>query len=239
VLHRPDAREDGAGARPPRVSVASRGLARDPLALAVRERGAPVETRRDLHPRPGPSARHARDETDVQLARRFLHETLLDADAGRAQLREARARDLRIRVLHGGDDAGDAGRDHRVGARRRAPVVAAGLEVDVERGPARPRARLRERERLGVREARLLVPAFAHHRAVLDDDAADPRVRGGRIQPEAGQLERPTHEAEVGGVGHNFGARRALALPGRFTSWIASRKSSNRWKSSYTEAKRM
>src|SRR5262249_38004473 len=110
-------------------------------------------------------------------------------------------------------------------------------EVDVEGRALGAAACLLQRQRFRVRQAGLLVPAGADDRAVLDDDAADAGIRGGRIQAAGGQLERPPHELAVGG-GHYFAALRAR-FSGFLTSRIASWKSSTRWKSSYTDAKRM
>ena len=80
--HGADAGEDRAGARAPAMAVGARGLAGDPLALAVRERRAAVEARRDLHAHPRPAARHARDEADVQLARFVGQQPDVDGDPG-------------------------------------------------------------------------------------------------------------------------------------------------------------
>ena len=56
---------------------------------------------------------------------------------------ESAARDPRIRVTHGGDDARNARRDERLGAGRRAALMAARLEADVRRrsGGGTPAAR--------------------------------------------------------------------------------------------------
>ena len=40
---------------------------------------------------------------------------------------------------------------------------------------------------LGVRFARLLMPAFADNFAAFDNNAADARIRGGGIQPALGK----------------------------------------------------
>src|SRR5207248_7971803 len=69
VPHRAEAGQDRAGARPPAMPVCASRFAGDPLALAVRERGAAVEARGNLHAYPGPAAGHPRDESDVEFAR--------------------------------------------------------------------------------------------------------------------------------------------------------------------------
>ena len=113
-------------------------------------------------------------------------------DAGGAQARQAGAIDLREGVGQGDDDPGQAGGDERVAARRRAPVVGAGLQRDPGRG-ARCRLALRlriaQRHHLGVGAAGLLRGAPAQHAAVcMADDTAHAGVGFG--QAEGGFCER-------------------------------------------------
>ena len=83
------------------------------------------------------------------------------------------------------------GVDDRVGAGRRAAVVRARLERHVERRTARRVARLLERDRLGVADAVVLVPALADDLAVAHDDRADDRMMiAGLPAPALGELER-------------------------------------------------
>ena len=75
----------------------------------------------------------------------------LDLDAGLAQPGEALARrPSPVGIAGGADHPGDAGVDQRVGARRLAAVVAAGLERDVGRRPAADPCCRRRARRLGV-----------------------------------------------------------------------------------------
>ena len=60
-----------------------------------------------------------------------------DFDAGLAQAGEALAGDQRVGIGDGRDDARHAGRDQRVDAGRRAALVRAGFQVEVEGGAAR------------------------------------------------------------------------------------------------------
>ena len=142
---------------------------------------AAVERDRRLQAQPRPAALHARDEADVELARLVAAAAPLDGDAGRREPRRAAARDERVRVAQGDDDAADAGGDERVGARRRAAVVRARLERDVDGRAAdvdAARGGVAQRHHLGVRAAGFLRVAAADDAAVgADDDAADARVR--------------------------------------------------------------
>ena len=118
---------------------------------------------------------------------------------------DARAVHLVGRIDHGRDDAGDAGGDQRVGARRRAAVVAARLEVDVDGRPAGV-ARGPQRRHLGVVAARPLVPALADDDAVADDHRAHHRVRRRGAPPVLGELGAAVQLSAVALVDHDAGA---------------------------------
>src|SRR5581483_7257916 len=66
--------------------------------------------------------------------------------------------------------------DHRLRAGRRPSNVVARLERHVQRRVARTLARLPQRDRLGVLDVRVLVPALAHDLVVAHDDCADERM---------------------------------------------------------------
>src|SRR5690606_30132755 len=100
----------GAGAKP--MHVAPRVGAGNPLALAVRERGPAVETRRQLAADPRSTARHPREEAAVHRTRLRFEHADLDLDAGGPQPLETRAGN-RIRVEHRADDTRDARLDQR------------------------------------------------------------------------------------------------------------------------------
>jgi hypothetical protein len=85
-------------------------------------------------------------------------------------------------------------------ARRRASMVVARFEIDVERGAGCVGAGLFQRDHLGVRAAGALVPAFTDDLLVLRDDATDARVRRGGVQPLLRQLEGTPHHGVVEGV---------------------------------------
>ena len=64
------------------------------------------------------------------------------------------------------------------------------LERHVEGRAARRVAGLLERDRLGVADAVVLVPALPHDLAVSHDDRADERMVAGLAASALGQLER-------------------------------------------------
>ena len=198
VEHGAYAGQQRAGALAPGVAVGASGFAGDPLALAVLERGAAVERHCRLQPDPGPLPLHAREETDVQLARRIGLRAAVDDDAGRAQACRALAGHQRVRVFDGHHDAGHTGIDQGVAARRRAAVVRAGLQRDDDGGALCAFAmlgRVAQGHHLGVRPAGLLRVATADHAAVgRHDDAADPRVRLGQPDRLLGERQRVAHQ---------------------------------------------
>ncbi len=167
-------------------------LAGDPACVAARRGEAPVERHRRLVGHEGTVFGDPRPERLVLAsgAGGDLAVGKLDLDARLAQPGEAAAVRLRVRIAGRRHDAGDSGRDDGVGARRRAALVRARLERDVERRAAGLLARRLERDHLGVRPAGPLVPALADNLAVGDDDRADDRVRMRRSAPTLGELER-------------------------------------------------
>ena len=167
-----------------------------PSASAVRPSRLGAEL--DAHPRP--AALDAREEAAVEFARLRLQQAALDLDAGRHQLAEALAVDRRVRIAAGGDDAGDAGGDQRVGAGRRAPGVRAGLEGDVGGGAARLVAGLAQRDAL-PRAARRRARGSPRRRpcpcARSRSRPSGSGLRG--VGAALGQAQRARHHRVVGG----------------------------------------
>ena len=98
-----------------------------------------------------------------------------------------------------GSYAADAGLDQRLRARRRAAVVGAGFERDVSRhAPYRFGSRVQRRD-LGMLAAGEFMPALSHQPLAVGDDAAHARVRVGRAQATARQLQCQRHETVIGG----------------------------------------
>ncbi|KAG0163496.1 hypothetical protein DFQ30_011482, partial [Apophysomyces sp. BC1015] len=85
LAHRADAGEDRACAGAPCMPVSARGAGGDPLALAARQCGAPVQCRRELEPDPRNAARHPRHETDIQLLGLVREQPAAHVDARVAQ----------------------------------------------------------------------------------------------------------------------------------------------------------
>ena len=117
-------------------------------------------------------------------------------DAGMGQRREA-ARRRRIGVAHGGNHARHPGLRQALGARRRAPVVGAGLQAHVRRRPAGTLTGRIERMDFRVGLAGATVPAFTDYLACVDDHATHARVGVGAVEAAAGEPQRARHEAIV------------------------------------------
>jgi hypothetical protein len=142
---------------------------------------------------------HARGLADLAV-----HE--VDPHALVAQDARAAAGGLGGRVVGGDHHAGDAGGHDRVGARRRAAVMAAGLQRHVH-GRARRVARgLLERHHLGVALARRLGDPLPDHAPVLDHDGTDHGVRAGLPARASSKFDGPQKVLCValrrGGVRH-------------------------------------
>ena len=108
-------------------------------------------------------------------------------------LAKALAGDQRVGVCDGRHDARDAGLDQRIDAGRRAALVRAGLQIEIERGAARLLAGLRERDNFGVMEPGVGVEAAAHDFAIAHQDRAHQRIGAGQRPAFARQVERFAH----------------------------------------------
>jgi hypothetical protein len=169
--------------------------------VALRGGDAAVEGDRGLQEDEGTPARSGDEEPLVERARLRFRDADGDGKPGAAQRAQAGAVHLRVRVLDGDHDAPHAGRrDHR-GARRRPSVVRAGLESDVQRGPASVRGRAAKRSDLGMLASGAAMERLADHAAALDHDASHHRVWVGLSAPAAGERERPAHPRLVVGDG--------------------------------------
>src|SRR5450631_1457265 len=199
LAHRADSRQDCAGARTPAVAIGARGSAGDPLAHAVRERGATVETGRNLQSQPWPPRLHALDPTRVEIARLGFAQPDFDRDTRGVQA-VGTARRLWIGVAHRGDHAADACRKQRFRARRRPPMVVAGLQRDVRGGAARiiaALARVGQGAHFRVRFAAALVPALTEHLRAARDDTANARVWSRRVHAALRKLQRARHQFAI------------------------------------------
>ena len=152
--------------------------------------------------------------------------------------------DARVGVLDGAHHAGDAGLQDRVGARRRAAVMRAGLERDVHGLAARPLAGQRQHLGLGVRPAARLGAAARDDlaRRLVDDHRRRRRGWGrcgrARAWPDAAPpacSADPAHRSRLNAschpstsmlsVGRLCGARLGSACGGRRDPWRPGRRS--------------
>ena len=118
---------------------------------------------------------------------------------------------FRIGVFDRRHHARNAGRDHRIDARRRFAEMRTGLQRHIERGAARGFTGTSQRLGLGMRPSAGLRPATADDDAILDDDGTDGRVRPGAPQPTPAERQRELHEALVRRFGL-FGFLRVLVF---------------------------
>jgi hypothetical protein len=129
----------------------------------------------------------------------------LDLDPLVAQDAGAAAARLLGRIVGGDHHSADPGGEDRLGARRLAAVVGAGLEGDVHRragGVVAALAAVGERRHLGVDAAELGVKPFPEDLALAADHGADERVRAHPAAPAIGQLQRAAQKGAVGICDH-------------------------------------
>ena len=166
----------------------------DPLAGSIFQRCLAVQTRCHFQAQPRPTAGHARNEADVECSRFHFEKAALGDDTGLRESGYSSSGDLRVGVLHGCHDARDAGGDQRIGTRRRATVVTAGLKRHISRRAARGVISGAKRMDLGVRLSGTMMPTFADDPAILDDDTAHPRIRCRRVEATLGEREIPSEK---------------------------------------------
>ena len=176
------------------VHAAPRLLARDPAATGNRDPS--VERRRGFVGDEGP-AEGLPDAPGLVLPARVEIVEQLDLDTCATDSIEPASIHQRVRIAGADHDARHSRRHDRVGARRRATVMRARLERHVEGRAARCVARLLERDRLGVPDSVVGVPALPHDLAVSHDDRADKRIVAGLAASLLGQFERAEEVTHV------------------------------------------
>jgi hypothetical protein len=116
------------------LAVGARCLAGDPLALARGGGDAPVERAGKLEMKERPPILHPQQEAGIDLGRLGGALAHLHDDARCLEPGVALPFHPGIGILQRRDDAGDAGCHQGIGAGRRATVVRARLERDIDRG---------------------------------------------------------------------------------------------------------
>ena len=180
------------------MDVASSGLAGDPAGGAVAARDLAVERCGHLPNDEGQTRARVLEEGLVLPFGFAVKEAVVDLDACCRESRVPGAVDEGVRVAQSRDHADDPGLDHCFGTRRGATHMRARLERRVERGALRAVAGLSEREDLGVRGARTLVPALTDDAILGDDHGAHRRVRRDHPPTPFREPEGPFHVRLVG-----------------------------------------
>ena len=196
--HGADAGENGVVIVAQFLHVGAGALAGDPAAIVVGRGDFAVQRDGGLERHQRPAGAHEVQERLIQLLG-FGGEFggHFHFDARLAQPAKSLARHQRVGVLDGRHHARHAGRNQGVGAGRRAALVGARLQVQVERGAARLLAGLRQRDHLGVLDAGVGVEAAAHHFAIAHQHGAHHGIRAGQRPALARQVERFAHVCGV------------------------------------------
>jgi hypothetical protein len=192
-----DSDRDRVGARAEQVDLRARVRPRDPFRGPGSRGDASVEGKRELDRHVGQPERDVlRPRKNLKARRRLAHPER-DFDARGAERLDAFAFHVRVGVATSDDDARDLRRDDRLGARRRAPVMVARLERDVERRALGARTGGAQRSDLRMIDARTFVMTRCDELASTHDDRADVWIR--RRPPVLRVDEREIHEALVVG----------------------------------------
>ena len=173
----------------------------DPLGVAAVGGDLAVERHRRLEQDPGPAGAGALAKGLVEQPRAVgqiaVGEHHLDAVV--AQDPQAAAGGVLGRVVGGDHHAQDPGLADRVGARRRAAVVAAGLQRHVQRGVGQVvSAGGANRLDLGVGRAERAVKALADRPVAVGDHRPDQRVGADPAAALLGELDRASQVAAIG-----------------------------------------
>ena len=195
--HRTDAGEHRAAAGPQVLHIVACRIGGDPAALAIGQRGAPIQTHRKFDAHERPARAHALDESAVELPRRLGHEPAGDIDTRLAQALLAGPADARVGVPQRIDHARDTGANQGLGAGRRTAVMTAGLQAHVGGRTPRTRAGRRQRIGFGMRGSGTFVPALAHDLAAVDQHTADARVGVSRIEAAPRERQRARHHRAI------------------------------------------
>ncbi|CRM03158.1 hypothetical protein [Pseudomonas sp. 31 E 6] len=131
---------------------------------------------------------HTFEKPRVQRPRLSFQHAAANLDPGLGQTLHAAPRHFRVRVLHAGHHARDAGTHQRIGAGRRVAVVAARFERHVHRGATGLVTGGAQGVGFGMRFAGAFVPTFTDHLPIAHDHAAHSRVGVSGVQAVARQF---------------------------------------------------
>ena len=194
-----------------------------PLRLARRGGDAAVEACGDLQGDPGAPIQNEPFEGGDGARAVAGQGPPGGLDPGVGQLLHAAPRDEGVWIDDAGEDARNPGGDERVGARWGAPMVAAGLQRDVDVGTPRGLTRCEDGHDLGVRVPGPLRDALADDATLPDHDAAHEGVGARSMGGDLAKLERAGHEARLGGhVPPLRSSRRSTRLASSDTNSLTS-----------------
>ena len=163
------------------MAVAPCAFAGDPLARAVVERGFSVQAGGDFHAQPRTAATHTRNKADIQFLRLAFEQTDGSLKTRVRQGSQASACHQRVGVCHCSHYPCDAALDKGRGAGRGASRVIARFQRDIGRRAACSFSCAAQGVHFRVGLAGAFMPAFTDDYAIAYDNAADSRVRCGRV----------------------------------------------------------
>jgi hypothetical protein len=174
--HRSNTRYHRGRTGAPALNVVASVFTGDPLARAVGQRGAAVQTHREFDAHPREPLPHALHETDVELGGFRLHETGLDGNASAQQRISALATHAGVRILDREDDASNARLNQRINTGWCATVMTTGLECYICGCACNGLFGCANGSNFRMRLAGALVPAFGNDAIALGDNTSNPRI---------------------------------------------------------------
>ncbi len=195
--NRADARHHRVVHGPHDVNEPVRGCPRDhETRLTRRRRRIKIRRQGEFQGDHRPPVGHPQEMSELGPPRLLREDPRLTSIPAPAKMGAAPA-DAGIGIVNRIDHAPHPGRDNRIGARRRPPMMTARLQSHVKRRAARLRSRLTQGFGFRMRTAAGLGPAARQNGAVFDNERADGRIWGATPKSAPAERESRGHEPLV------------------------------------------
>ena len=158
--------------------------------LRRRRRNLPIQRHRRLQRHQRRTVPNVARESLIQPPRLLFQSPHFNMNARRAQLLKSHSADLRIRIVHRGDNTMNARGNQRIGARRCATLMRMWLQIDVERSAASLFPGGFQCQHLGMLHASVGVDASANNVPVsIGNHRSNIRIRRRQSHPLASKFE--------------------------------------------------
>ena len=182
------------------VAIAASSRPGNPLAEAIFQSRAAIQTGRHFQTQPGPATRHAGNKTNIDFLRLGGQQATLRDNARCLQTGQALPGHQRIRILHGGHHPPHTRRNQRIGTRRRATVVTARLQRDIGRRSTQCGLTMLRTRGLQGGDLGMMLPC--RQSAALADDLPIAPQHAAYARIRARCIERHGRLRQLQGAGH-------------------------------------